>query len=213
MNVRRRLLSVVATWPLATLLAPWARAQTADAAGRLRATPQDALGPFYPPRWSGEIDNDLIVFTGNTFSKGTPLALGGRVLSTTGTALSAAIVEIWQTDDTGKYRHPNDDGEGPAQRGFQGYGRATTDGDGRYRFRTIKPVLYSGRPPHVHFKVVAPGHRDLVTQMYFAGDNSERGIAFGFSRERDRLTVTPTPQRDGDRDGLAARFDLVLERA
>lgn len=213
MNIRRRLLATGVALPLATLLAPRAQAQSAVAGPLLRATPRDALGPFYPPRWTGEIDNDLISFGGKTFGKGTPLALTGRVLSTRGTALAGAVVEIWQTDDTGKYRHPDDDGEGPAERGFQGFGRTTTAADGGYRFRTIKPVLYSGRPPHVHFKVVAPGHRDLVTQLYFAGDNKERGLSagFGFSNERDRLTVTPTAARDGDRDGLAAQFDLILE--
>jgi protocatechuate 3,4-dioxygenase beta subunit len=171
------------------------------------------LGPYYPPRWTGEIDADLLTFGGKNYLQGTPLALTGRVLSVDGAALAGATVEIWQTDATGKYRHPGDDGEGPAQRGFQGFGRTTAQSDGLYRFRTIKPVLYSGRPPHVHFKVTAPGYRGLVTQMYFAGDNTERGFNFGFSNERDRLTVTPTASRDGDREGLLARFDLVLEPA
>lgn len=206
MHLRRHFLGLLATLPF---LPASLNAQTTA----LQPTPQDALGPFYPPRWSGEIDSDLLAFAGKSFGKGTPLALTGQVLSTNGKALNNAIVEIWQTDDTGKYRHPGDDGEGPAERGFQGYGRALADSDGRYRFRTIKPVLYGGRPPHVHFKVVAPGHRNLVTQMYFAGESTERGFGFGFSRERERLTVRPTPQRDGEREGLAVRFDLVLERA
>lgn len=203
MNPRRRLITVLAALPFIPVAS---RAQT----GALKATPQDALGPFYPPKWAGEIDNDLISFGGKDFAKGTPLALTGRVLAVDGKPLARATVEIWQTDDAGKYRHPDDDGEGPAKRGFQGYGRTVTDADGRYTFRTIKPVLYSGRPPHVHFKVVAPGQRELVTQMYFADESAERGGGFGFSKERDRLTVRPTPQRDGDRAALAAIFDLVL---
>ena len=203
-NLRRRALAMLAALPLVPAVL---KAQTATA---LKATPKDALGPFYPPRWSGEIDNDLLVFAGKTFAKGTPLALTGRVVSTDGTVLTAATLEIWQTDDTGKYRHPDDDGEGPAKRGFQGFGRTTADADGRYAFRTIKPVLYSGRPPHVHFKVVAAGHRELVTQLYVAGENAERGGWLGFSKERDRLTVAPSILKDGERSGLAATFDLVL---
>ncbi len=204
MNLRRQLLTLLAVTPFFSGVA---RAQLSA----LKPTPQDALGPFYPPQWRGEIDNDLLSLGGKPFVKGTPLALGGRVLATDGRALADAIVEIWQTDDTGKYRHPDDDGEGPAQRGFQGFGRARSDAEGRYSFRTIKPVLYSGRPPHVHFKVVAPGHRPLVTQMYFSGENSERGFNFGFAKERDRLTVTAKPWRDGNRDALTVNFDLVLE--
>ena len=179
----------------------------------LKATPQDALGPFYPPKWAGEIDADLIAFGSSAYANGIPLTITGVVRDTDGKALTNARVEIWQTDATGKYRHPNDDGEGPARRGFQGFGRTLTDGEGRYRFRTIKPVLYSGRPPHVHFRVVAIGRKELVTQMYFAGDNKERGANFGFSKERDRITVTPTAAKDGERDGLAATFDLVLATA
>ena len=206
MKLRRHVTKMLAVLPFfPTVLS----AQTTA----LRATPQDTLGPFYPPKWAGEIDNDLIAFAGKNFAKGMLLALTGRVLATNGKPLAGAAVEIWQTDDTGKYRHPDDDGEGPAKRGFQGFGRALADAEGRYSFRTIKPVLYSGRPPHVHFKVIAAGHRDLVTQMYFAGETSERTGSFGFSKERDRLTVTPTPHRDGDRAGFAASFDLVLAPA
>ena len=205
MKLRRRVIKVLAALPFFPALLS---AQTATR----KATPQDTLGPFYPPKWAGEIDNDLITVSGKNFVKGTPLALTGRVLSVDGKPLTGATVEIWQTDDSGKYRHPDDDGEGPAKRGFQGFGRTVADADGRYTFRTIKPVLYSGRPPHVHFKVVAPGHRDLVTQMYFADDNKEHGFALGLSTERDQLTVTPTSTRNGNRDGLAAQFDLVLDR-
>ena len=203
MELRRRVITVLAALPFMTVVT---RAQNSA----LKATPQDALGPFYPPKWAGEIDNDLVNFGGKDFVKGTPLALTGRVLSIDGKPLARATVEIWQTDDLGKYRHPDDDSEGPAQRGFQGFGRTVTDTEGRYTFRTIKPVLYSGRPPHVHFKVVAPGHRELVTQMYFADESAERRGGFGFSIERDRLTVRPAPQRDGNRAALAAIFDLVL---
>ena len=209
MNFRRRVLSILATLPVASVVPLWPRrlhAQTTP----LKSTPQDALGPFYPPKWAGEIDADLIAFGSGTYADGTPLTITGIVRDTDGALLANARIEIWQTDATGKYRHPDDDGEGPAKRGFQGFGRTLTDAGGRYRFRTIKPVLYSGRPPHVHFRVVASGHKELVTQMYFAGDNTERGGYFGFSKERDQLTVTPSTSKDGERIRLAAAFDLVL---
>ena len=209
MNSRRRLLSALSTLPIASLFLGVTDAEPAA----LKATPQDALGPFYPPKWSGEIDADLIAFGGSSYVDGTPLIITGVVRGTDGKALANARIEIWQTDATGKYRHPDDDGEGPAKRGFQGFGCTLTDAEGHYCFRTIKPVLYSGRPPHVHFRVVASGRKELVTQMYFAGDNKERGGNFGFSKERDRLTITPTALNDGERSGLAATFDLVLATA
>ncbi len=140
------------------------------------------------------------------------MEIAGVVRATSGAALANAVVEIWQTDEIGKYRHPNDDGDGPAQRGFQGFGRTTTDGEGRYRFLTIKPVIYGGRPAHVHLRVKASGHKTLTTQMYFAGENKEGGAGGffgGFSKERDRLTVVP---RGAGKSGLAATFDLVLAR-
>ncbi len=209
MNYRRRVIGLLAAVPVASsvpLLPRMLHAQTA----RLKSTPQDALGPFYPPKWAGKIDADLIAFGNGVYAGGTPLTINGIVRNTDRAPLVNAQIEIWQTDATGKYRHPDDDGEGPAKRGFQGFGRTLADAEGRYRFRTIKPVLYSGRPPHVHFRVVANGHKELVTQMYFAGDNAERGRNYGFSKERDRLTVAPSVMKDGDRSGLAATFDLVL---
>jgi protocatechuate 3,4-dioxygenase, beta subunit len=209
MNLRRRLLRSLSVLAALPLLPTTLRAQV----NALKATPSEILGPFYPTRWDGDIDHDLLAFGGKSYAAGTPMQLIGRVLSTDGSAISGATIEIWQTDDTGKYRHPGDDGEGPADRGFQGYGRAKSDGEGRYLFRTLKPKFYATRPPHVHFKVSAPGHKGLVTQMYFAGENEERGRSFMFSKERDQLTIKTEPHKDGDKDGVRATFDLVLKRA
>ena len=178
-------------------------------------TPQDALGPYYPPQWSGEIDNDLVHFNGKDYAHGVLMLQSGRVLSSDGSVIANAQIDIWQTDATGKYRHPGDDGEGPAQRGFQGYGRTRSDTQGHYAFRTIQPVIYGGRPPHLHLKVTAAGHRELVTQMYFAGQNTESNRFFnGFSKERDTLTITPSKIQTpiAGRASIAARFDVVLAK-
>lgn len=193
---------------LAGLTVREATAQTA-----LPATPADMLGPYYPVNWSGEVDADLTELAGRRYADGQLMLLSGRVLSVQGRPVESALIEIWQTDATGRYRHPDDDGEGPARRGFQGYGRTRADADGQYRFRTIKPVIYGGRPPHVHLKVVHPAHRPLVTQLYFDGENQERGFFGGFSRERDRLTIKLGRTQDQGRELLSARFDLVLAAA
>jgi protocatechuate 3,4-dioxygenase, beta subunit len=181
---------------------------------KLLPTPQEAEGPFYPDTWTGDIDNDLTKLNGQSYRKGTPMTLAGRILSVDGRPIAAAIVEIWQCDETGKYRHSRDDGEGPANRGFQGFGRTQTNALGEYSFRTIKPVHYAGRPPHVHFKVLAKGHKNTITQMYFAGENAESTVLRlfgGFAKERERLTIAAEVQRANGITTLNAKFDLVLE--
>lgn len=207
MSRRSALMSVasLATAPLT----PHVFAQSAS----LSPTPRDAEGPFYPTEWRGEIDGDLLTVNGKRYDAGASLLLLGRVLDSNGNPLADATVEIWQVDATGKYRHPRDDGDGPLKRGFQGFGRVASDSNGGYRFRTIKPVNYGGRPAHIHFRVIAKGYRDLTTQMYFAGENEEKSGFGGFSRERARLTVKPSPISDANAGtALAATFDIVLAK-
>jgi protocatechuate 3,4-dioxygenase, beta subunit len=180
----------------------------------LQPTPRDSEGPFYPTEWTGEIDGDLITVNGKRYDAGASMLLLGRILDSNGTPIRDARVEIWQVDATGQYRHPRDDGDGPLKRGFQGFGRVASDEKGGYRFRTIKPVNYGGRPAHVHFRVEAKGYRSLTTQMYFAGENQERGGLGGFSRERDRLTVKTEALKDASAGAqLATNFEIVLAKA
>lgn len=180
----------------------------------LQPTPRDTEGPYYPSEWSGEIDGDLITVNGKRFEAGESMLLFGRILDVNGTPIRDARVEIWQTDATGRYRHPRDDGDRPLQRGFQGFGRVESDAKGAYRFRTIKPTLYPGRPPHVHFRIAAKGFTTLTTQMYFAGENREPGGMGSFSRERERLTIRTEALRDASEGAqLAAKFEIVLNRA
>jgi protocatechuate 3,4-dioxygenase, beta subunit len=197
-------------------IGPWLVPKVAHAqTSKLRPTPQDVEGPYYPKTWSGDVDNDLTTFNGKKYESGVPMALSGLIRSENGSPVKNALVEIWQIDDKGEYRHPDFGGEGPANRGFQGYGHMHTADSGAYEFKTIKPIGYSGRPPHVHFKVIASGHRDLVTEMYFVGENTEgswyQRLFGGFSKERDRLSVSPTTRSVGSVDTLEAVFDLVLK--
>jgi protocatechuate 3,4-dioxygenase, beta subunit len=182
----------------------------------LKPTPQDTEGPYYPKTWEGDVDNDLTTVNGKKYAGGIPMALHGIVKNNTGEILNNAQVEIWQIDADGEYRHPDFGGEGPAERGFQGYGRVQADDKGHYAFKTVQPIGYGGRPPHVHFKVLAEGHVTLLTEMYFAGNNSEGGLYQrlfgGFSKERDLLTVSPKTTRIGAVDALDAEFNIVLAR-
>jgi protocatechuate 3,4-dioxygenase beta subunit len=127
-----------------------------------------------------------------------------------GKPLAGARVELWQCDARGQYHHVGSDA---GDENFQGYGVVTTDAEGRYAFRTIRPVPYASRPPHLHFKVAHARARPLTTQLYPRGESAERGMGFGVSgREaRSRLEFALTPGTEPST--LAASYDFVLRAA
>jgi protocatechuate 3,4-dioxygenase beta subunit len=200
---RRRLLLAAAG--LATAALPGV------AAARL-ATPQQMRGPFYPDRMPLDQDNDLTRLMDGDPSQGEITDLSGRVLDMDGTPINDALVEIWQCDANGRYIHSGDEGGLPRDPGFQGYGKTRSGSDGGYRFRTIKPVPYPGRAPHIHVAVKAPGLKPLVTQLYVDGarENSRDFLRSLLSAEElAAVTVPFRPSGDGARL-LTARFDIVM---
>lgn len=132
-------------------------------------TPRDSEGPFYPTpdmRFN-DIDNDLVKLgSTETTSMGEIVRIAGQVMTESGQALSNAVVEIWQCDANGRYLHSGDRGSRARDDGFQGFGRDVTDSRGTFSFRTIKPVPYPGRTPHIHVKVWVEGRERLTTQWY-----------------------------------------------
>lgn len=198
---RRRFLAWLFGLPV---LAGWLVSADSGAGATPVATPEDDIGPFYPLDWQGEIDADLSRF-GGASAEGERLRIIGVVSDRDGKPLAGAVVEIWQADRRGRYRHPGVP-EHLRDPGFQGYGRTLTDTSGSYRFVTVMPGRYGSRPPHVHFRVAQPGRPEFVTQMYFRGDNREGGPNGRLPAGRDALTVDAPAAADG-RD---ARFDLVL---
>ena len=130
-------------------------------------TGEATIGPFFPPRYVDAGANDLTVFDGRK-AKGEAIEIRGRVLQEDGTALDNLIVEIWQADASGIFRHPADPRHAQADPNFLGWGRAATDAEGNYRFRTIRPGAPQGRQPHVNFMVMFSGiMRILKTTMFF----------------------------------------------
>ncbi len=136
----------------------------------LSATPDANEGPFYPVRLPKDSDADLLRVDGAVRrAGGEVLHLAGRVLESNGRAVAGARVEIWQCESKGIYLHPGDGRNASRDTGFQGFGHALADRAGRFKFRTIAPVPYPGRTPHIHVKVL-DGWRDLLTtQLYRAG--------------------------------------------
>ena len=185
-------------------------------AQELTTTPYMTEGPFYPDRLPIDTDNDLLVINDAINPAiGEIMYLTGRVLSKTGQPIRNAFVEIWQCDGNGVYLHRADQANRANQdKNFQGYGRFITDSKGRYSFRTIKPVPYPGRTPHIHFAVSKNGHRILTTQMLVKGHrlNKSDGLYKRIKDQaaRDSLLVDFKALPDSKLGELEAKFDIVL---
>src|SRR6202165_5380629 len=146
----------------------------AFAQAALQRTPGQILGPFYPVKPFDQ-NADLTKVPGRPGrAEGEILNVMGRVLNLKGEPLRSAKVEVWQAKAHGRYTHPRDTNPAPLDPNFEGSAVLTTDSEGRYRFKTIKPAAYPAgpdrmRPAHIHFQV--SGRQDkIVTQMYFEDD-------------------------------------------
>lgn len=172
MTTSRRLLLSGAAAALA--LPAWAQPR--------RALPSMTEGPFYPPRawrarWS-DWDADLtrVAEGGQTLmARGEHLGLALAVVDANGRPVDAAEVEIWQCDAVQHYRHPNVPREAADRSlrfdpGFQGFGAARSNGRGEVSFRTIRPVPYPGRTPHIHVKLRHAAFGEWTSQLFVAGD-------------------------------------------
>ncbi|HET9977032.1 MAG TPA: protocatechuate 3,4-dioxygenase [Burkholderiaceae bacterium] len=181
-------------------------ARHVGAAGR-RLTPAQAEGPFYPVALPADSDADLLANGALRYTRGQAAWVEGTLTDADGRALAGAAVEIWQCDGEGRYHHPGDGDR--ADRAFQGFGRATVDRDGRWRFRTMRPVAYGGRTPHIHAKVKLGGRELLTTQLYVQGDpGNERDFLWRRLNAEDRAALT-APFVPGA-DGLKASYTLVV---
>lgn len=181
----------------------------------LTLTPPQTEGPFYPIDLPLDTDNDLIIINDSTRpSLGEITHLSGRVLDEKGAPIRNAMVEIWQADQNGVYLHKESDGAEKRDGNFQGFGKFLTGSAGEYYFRTIKPVKYPGRAPHIHFAVKMKGREKWTTQLYVKGEPSnEKDFVIGrikdtAQRESVIREFAPVP---GSRIGeLAVTFDLVM---
>lgn len=201
---RRRLIAGVAGLLVAT---------PALAYRLLAPTPRQTAGPFYPAELPLDHDNDLTRVQGASgVAQGRVTDLAGRIMDINGRVLRGARIEIWQCDANGRYHHPRDSGRRSLDENFQGFGRTLTDTEGRYRFRTIRPVPYPGRAPHIHVAVFPPAAQPLVTQLYVKNEprNAHDFLFNSIPAERRQLVLAAFSPTKNAGVELSAKFDIVL---
>lgn len=208
MNSARRRFLRQTVLGAAALAAPGAFAEA------LTLTPRQMEGPFYPVDLPLDTDNDLLVVNDDlTPAVGEVTYLSGRLLDANGEPIRNAVVEIWQVDHHGVYLHKESDGGDRRDKHFQGFGRFLTGSTGEYHFRTIKPVGYPGRTPHIHFAVKMKGREKWTTQCYVKGEkgNDTDGVLQGIKdpKQRESVIVDFAAMPGAKAGELMARFDLI----
>jgi protocatechuate 3,4-dioxygenase beta subunit len=191
----------------------------AAAEAALQRTPDQILGPFYPLKELPQTADLTRAIGRPGRAEGQVINVMGGVLNLVGQPVRDAKVEVWQANAHGRYTHPSDPNPAALDPNFEGSAVLTTDAEGRYRFKTIKPAAYPAgpdrmRPAHIHFQV--SGRQDkIVTQMYFDGDpynDTDPFLNSVGSAERQALLVKKlvAPSPDFEPDSKMVIFDLVL---
>ena len=202
------------------LLAAGSTAISGNALAKLLPTPNQTEGPFYPLEPHAETDVDLTLLEGHTErAAGEVILVRGKVTDLNGNPIEGVQVDIWQANHYGRYAHPKDRNTAPLDPNFQGIGITTTDANGEYGFRTIKPAPYpldamssvGYRARHIHFRVFHENAGKVSTQMYFVGDPliAEDVVMRGTPVEQRELLIT-TPVADADSGLPLHRFNLAL---
>jgi protocatechuate 3,4-dioxygenase beta subunit len=209
---RRRFLQQLS---LATGAAAAALAARGAFAEALTLTPRQTEGPFYPDHLPLDTDNDLLIVNDHlTQAVGEVTHLTGKLLDAKGDPIQGALVEIWQADSSGAYIHSRSMNGDKRDGNFQGLGRFLTSKNGEYYFRTIKPVAYPGRAPHIHFAVKAKGHKKFTTQCYIKGEpkNKDDFVVRDIrdAKQRESVMVDFKPIKESKGGELAANFDIVM---
>lgn len=196
---------------------------SAKAAELCLRTPQQTKGPFYPVEKKLDQNADLTIKDGSSRrAKGQVIYIEGKVLSVDCTPIAGALVEIWQACESGRYDHPSDPNQAPLDPDFQYFGKVLSGVDGSYMFKTILPGAYPAdrnwmRPPHIHYRVVMPGHKELITQLYFEGNElNDIDLIRMDLTEEERNAVTakllPPPSLDFEPGSLVCEFNVTLTK-
>lgn len=184
----------------------------------LLPSPELTEGPFYPDHLPLDQDNDLIIINDNiTPAVGEITHLSGRILDRSGSPMKNVVIEIWQCDAKEVYLNSRDSVPKAAQmdRNFQGFGKFETSSTGEYRFRTIKPVPYPGRPaPHIHYKI-KQGERELLTSQFMVRGhegNARDGVYRGAGDVIDRELVLAdfVPVKGAKNPEYTCEYDIII---
>ena len=184
-------------------------------AEQLALTPKQTAGPFYPDHLPLDTDNDLLIINDSISPAiGEITHLSGRLLDAKGDPIRNAVVEIWQVDGKGVYLHRGSGNGEKRDDNFQGFGRFLTGSTGEYYFRTVKPVSYPGRTPHIHFAVKMTGRERWTTQCYVKGaaQNDTDGVLKGIKdvQARESVIIDFAAIQQSKIGELAAKFDIVM---
>ncbi|WP_116102400.1 protocatechuate 3,4-dioxygenase subunit beta [Amycolatopsis thermalba] len=181
----------------------------------------EVTGPLLGPGLLGEFDNDLTRQHAEE-PQGQRILVHGRLLDGDGRGIPNSLIEIWQANAGGRYRHIGDNWPAPLDPNFDGVGRTITDSEGRYEFTTIKPGAYpwknhdnAWRPAHIHFSVFGQAFTQrLVTQMYFPDDplffQDPIFNSIPDEKARQRMISRFDYSRTTDHWALAFEFDIVV---
>jgi protocatechuate 3,4-dioxygenase, beta subunit len=177
-----------------------------------RVTPVQELGPYPAMKYRTQPDHDvdLTKIEGQIgIAIGQIITVFGGITNKDCNPVASAVVEIWSANHYGKYRHEFDT-KGQDDPNFQGWGQAITNKNGEYRFKTIVPGLYSDRARHIHFKVSKRGYHELVTQLYFEGEdrNKTDGPLNQLTHEEQQQIIRPLLDKDVDKQ---MEFNIVIE--
>lgn len=189
-----------------------------------RATPYQTMGPFHPNKDQADKDLDLTRFNGSQqAAQGEVIYVRGKVTDENCNPIPGAVVMIWQANNYGKYNHEYDIQEGNDDPNFQGWGQAVTDEKGAYGFKTIKPGAYplmegstDYRTPHIHFKISRRGYHELITQMYFEGEElNEPDLLLSALSDTEKEQVVRKKQKGAEgieSDASLINFDVMLKK-
>jgi protocatechuate 3,4-dioxygenase beta subunit len=187
-----------------------------------RKTPAQTEGPFYPIDKQLDTDTDLTQVKGEVLqATGEIIYISGIVQNEKCEPLENALVEIWQACHTGRYNHKHDTNPAKLDPYFQYWGKAVTDKNGKYLFKTIIPGEYPAdvdwmRPPHIHYKIQKRAYHELTTQLYFEGNkyNADDKILQALSKadQKEVIVKLNKPLTGMDPNSKYCEFNITLKK-
>jgi protocatechuate 3,4-dioxygenase, beta subunit len=217
--MKRRHLLKLGAGAAASLVSLNAMGSTSEICAAQRLTAPQPAGPFYPVVDQVDKDADLIIVENSKqVASGEIVIVQGVVSDQNCIPVAGVLVEIWQACKSGRYNHPSDTNTAELDPNFQYWGKAVTDANGVYKFRTIIPGAYPNdptwmRPPHIHFKLSKRGYMELITQMYFAGQAlNQKDLILKRLKANQQKDVIVDFKKTSNQPHPVGQFDIQIEK-